>query len=259
MQGGRGGTLASQPRPTLLPVAPVYPGGMTDHDSATPNPHVTSEGLPQDRVNPRDLVASETLFEGAIFDVVRDSVRLSDDGSGEVLKRDYMRHPGAVAIAALNDQNEILLINQYRQPVGMNMWEIPAGLLDVEGESPLQAAQRELAEETDLTATTWHTLAEFNNSPGCSTEANRIFLARDIGEVAAEDRTVREGEEAEIVTRWVPLEQAVAAVLSSEMHSPSANIAILAAFASVQRDHRDLRDPREPWPAHPVFRGSAGE
>lgn len=229
---------------------------MTDHDAASPNSDVTPEGLPRDRVNPRDLVSSETLFEGAIFDVVRDGVRLSSDGSGEVLKRDYMRHPGAVAIAALNERDEILLINQYRQPVGMNMWEIPAGLLDIEGEPPLTAAQRELAEETDLTATTWHTLAEFNNSPGCSTEANRIFLARGIGDVAPEDRTVRRGEEAEIVTRWVPIERAVAAVLSSQMHSPSANIAILATYASIQRGHTDLAAPDAQWPAHPLFRAS---
>lgn len=230
---------------------------MTDNDAATPEPQVDDGDVLQDHVNPRELVASETLVEGAIFDVVRDSIRLRPEKSAEILNRDYLRHPGAVAVAALNDRNEILLINQYRQPVGMNLWEIPAGLLDIEGEEPLAAAQRELAEETDLTADTWHTLAEFNNSPGCSTEANRIFLARGIGAVAPEDRTEREGEEAEIVTRWVPLEEAVTAVLASRLHSPSANIAILAAYASLQRGHQDLRAPNEPWPAHPNLRTSS--
>ncbi|MDN5654225.1 MAG: NUDIX hydrolase, partial [Kocuria sp.] len=139
---------------------------MTASHDETQTPDLSAIGLPQDRVNPRKLISRETAFEGQIFDVVRETFALTE--GGDELFRDYMRHPGAVAIAALNENNEILLINQYRQPVEMNMWEIPAGLLDVEGESPLAAAQRELAEETDRKASTWHTLAEFNNSPGCS-------------------------------------------------------------------------------------------
>lgn len=219
------------------------------------DPNFSAEGLPQDRVNPRHLISRETVFEGQIFDVAREEFALTEDG--DPLLRDYMVHPGAVAVAALNEDNEILLINQYRQPVGMNMWEIPAGLLDVQGESPVHAAQRELAEETDLKASTWHTLAEFNNSPGCSTEANRIFLARGIEDLDEGDRCAREGEEAEIVKRWVPIEEAVSAVLSSGLHSPSANIAILATWASIQGGHSSLRNPDEPWPAHKHLRESA--
>ncbi|MDN5605308.1 MAG: NUDIX hydrolase [Kocuria sp.] len=227
---------------------------MTASHDETQTPDLSAIGLPQDRVNPRKLISRETAFEGQIFDVVRETFALTE--GGDELFRDYMRHPGAVAIAALNENNEILLINQYRQPVEMNMWEIPAGLLDVEGESPLAAAQRELAEETDLKASTWHTLAEFNNSPGCSTEANRIFLARGINDVAEEDLTERTDEEAEIVKRWVPMEEAVSAVLATGLHSPTANIAILATWASIHRDHADLRDPEEPWPAHKHLRES---
>lgn len=231
---------------------------MTAPSDETPNPDLSADGLPQDRVNPRTLVSRETAFTGQIFDVVRETFALTE--GGDELVRDYMKHPGAVAIAALNEDNEILLINQYRQPVEMNMWEIPAGLLDIDGESPLHAAQRELAEETDLSARTWHTLAEFNNSPGCSTEANRIFLARGIEDAAAGDLIEREAEEAEIVTRWVPIERAVSAVLSSELHSPTSNLAILAVWASIQRGHADLQAPDKPWPAHKLLRESgAGE
>ena len=211
---------------------------------------------PADRINPRELLSRETQFEGYVFDVVRERFRLSP--GEEPLARDFMRHPGAVAIAALNERDEILLINQYRQPTGMNLWEIPAGMLDVEGESPLAAAQRELLEETDLRAETWHTLTEFHNSPGVSTEANRVFLARGISEVPAAERIERTGEEAEIVARWFPLEEAVTAVLSSRLHSPSAAIAVLAARASVERGHADLTDASAEWPAHPLLREAAG-
>lgn len=211
---------------------------------------------PSDRINPRELLSRETRFEGFVFDVVRERFRLAP--GEEPLDRDFMRHPGAVAIAALNDRDEILLINQYRQPVGMNLWEIPAGMLDVEGEAPLDAARRELLEETDLVAGTWHTLAEFHNSPGVSTEANRVFLARDVSAAPEAERVERSGEEAEIVARWFPLEEAVAAVLGARIHSPSAIVAVLAARASVERGHAELTDPRAPWPAHPHLREGSG-
>lgn len=223
----------------------------------TPTHRTADEHAPlEDRLDPRELVDRTVEFSGHIFDVVRDTVRL--DVEGEELSRDYMRHPGAVAIVALNERNEILLIRQYRQPAGMTMWEIPAGLLDVEGEPPVYAARRELAEEADLRAEQWHTLLEFNNSPGCSTEANRVFLARGISEVPEDERTFeRTGEEAEILVRWVPLEEAVDAVLSARLHSPSANQGILAAWVAVQRGFENLLPPDGPWPAHPRYRDGA--
>lgn len=205
-----------------------------------------------DIVNPRYLQHQETKFQGFIWDVVRDDFSLTPDGPA--MGRDYITHPGAVAVVALNDQNQVLLINQYRQPVGMNLWEIPAGMLDVAGEPPLLAAQRELAEETDLTASTWHRLMEYHNSPGCSTEANRVYLARGISQLPESDCQEREGEEAEIVARWFDLDEVVEAILASRIHSPSTIMGVLAAHAASFTGFSTLTDPEEAWPAHPYLR-----
>ena len=132
----------------------------------------------KDTLDPHTVVASDTVYEGFVWDVQRDEFRMGDEDS--TLKRDFITHPGAVSIVALDQQDRVLLINQYRHPVGMRMWEIPAGLLDVDGEPPHTAAQRELAEEADMTADDWHVLVDFHNSPGSSSEANRIFLARGL-------------------------------------------------------------------------------
>ncbi|QRZ60998.1 NUDIX hydrolase [Rothia sp. ZJ932] len=205
-----------------------------------------------DVVNPRFVRSHETKFEGYIWDVVREDFSLTEDG--EALGRDFITHPGAVCISVLNDKNQILLINQYRQPVGMNLWEIPAGMLDVEGEDPLTAAKRELAEETDLQAEQWDLLMEYHNSPGCSAEANRMYLARGISEISATEKTQREGEEAEIIMRWFDLEEAVGAVLNARLHSPSANQAILATYAALQGGIVGAKPVDAPWPAHPYLR-----
>lgn len=222
---------------------------MTEHSSTPAEPL-------SDTVCPQPVLDREVLVEGKIFTMVRDTVEL--DPQEDPVVRDYMQHPGAVAIAALNERDEILLINQYRQPVGMRLWEVPAGLLDVPGEEPVAAAARELWEEADLRAEQWHTLLDFQNSPGCSTEANRIFLARGLSEAPADQRHSRTEEEAGILLRWVPIEEAVDAVLGTRLHSPSANQAVLAVWASLQRGHRGLQDPRAPWPAHPERRHQDG-
>ena len=114
-----------------------------------------------DIANPRYVTSRTTKFEGYVWDVIREGITL-DEGA-EPFERDFLLHPGAVAVLALNDKNEVLLINQYRHPVRANLWEIPAGLLDIDGEDPVHAAARELAEETDLQAARWDTLMEFYN------------------------------------------------------------------------------------------------
>lgn len=99
----------------------------------------------------RELVASEHLWSGRVIGLEQDQVRLHADSVPIV--RQYVTHPGAVAIVALRGQagsEEVLLINQYRHPVRAVLWEVPAGLLDVAGEDPLAAAQRELREEADM-------------------------------------------------------------------------------------------------------------
>ena len=205
-----------------------------------------------DMPSPRRLLSSSKVYEGRIWDVVRDAFELGEDTG--TLVRDYIDHPGAVAVLPMNVDGEILLLKQYRHPVGMDLWEIPAGLLDVDGEDFVVGAARELAEEADLTAATWNVLADFFNSPGSSSEAVRIYLARGLGDVPEADRHLRTDEEAEIELVWVTLDEAVSAVLEGRLHNPSAVVGILAAAAARADGFRNLRPANAPWPAHPSQR-----
>ncbi|HAY44319.1 MAG TPA: ADP-ribose pyrophosphatase [Micrococcaceae bacterium] len=207
-----------------------------------------------DELSPRELVGRETVYEGRIWNVVHDTVQLSDDGSR--IERDYIVHPGAVSILALDERERVLLVNQYRHPVGMRLWELPAGLLDVAGEPPLEGAKRELWEEADRTADTWAVLTDVFLSPGSSSEALRIFLARDVNLAPEEQRHERTDEEAEIITRWVPLDEAVAAVLDGRIHNPSAVVGLLAAFAARAGNYASLRPADSAFEAHPGLRGA---
>lgn len=207
-----------------------------------------------DELSPRELIGRETVYEGRIWNVVHDTVQLSDDGS--CIERDYIVHPGAVSILALDERERVLLVNQYRHPVGMRLWELPAGLLDVAGEPPLEGAKRELWEEADRTAESWAVLTDVFLSPGSSSEALRIFLARDVNLAPEGQRHERTDEEAEIITRWVPLDEAVAAVLDGRIHNPSAVVGLLAAFAARASNYSTLRSADSAFDAHPGLRGA---
>ena len=206
----------------------------------------------EDALSPRRVLSSDTVYTGRIWDVRSDAFELAD-GTG-VLQRDYIEHPGAVAILPMDSDGRVLMLRQYRHPVGMDLWEIPAGLLDVHGESNLDAAARELAEEADLVASDWHVLTDFFTSPGSSSEAIRIYLARGLREVPHEDRHERTDEEAEIRFAWVDLEEGVRAVLAGRLHNPSAVVALLAADAARRTGFESLRPGETPWPAHPAQR-----
>ncbi|QNE14207.1 NUDIX hydrolase [Pseudarthrobacter sp. NBSH8] len=205
-----------------------------------------------DAPSPRRLLSTEKVYKGRIWDVVSDSFQLSE--TGESLTRDYIDHPGAVAVLPMNDAGEVLLIRQYRHPVGMDLWEIPAGLLDVEGEDFVAGAARELAEEADLAAGEWNVLVDFFNSPGSSSEAIRIYLARGLTEVPHHERHERTDEEAEIEFHWIALDDAVASVLEGRLHNPSAVVGILAVAAAKADGFGGLRPADAPWPAHPSQR-----
>ncbi|NTW39323.1 MAG: NUDIX hydrolase [Cellulomonadaceae bacterium] len=178
-----------------------------------------------------------------VWDVVRDTVDLGDSGT---VRREYVRHPGAVAVLALDDEDRVLLLRQYRHPVRHELWEPPAGLLDVPGEDLVVAAARELAEEADLVAGSWWVLADYLTTPGGSDEAIRIYLARGLSPVPVADRHVREAEERDIVVRWVPLDEAVDAVLRGELRNPSTVVGVLAASTSRTRGWTDLREVPAP-------------
>ena len=207
-----------------------------------------------DRHEARPVLHSETALHGMVWDVVRDQVDL---GAAGVVTREYVRHPGAVAVAALDAQDRLCLIQQYRHPVRAFEWEIPAGLLDVPGEAPHLAAARELHEEADLVASTWHVLADYVSSPGGLDEALRVYLARDLADVPHADRHERGGEELGMPLRWVPLEAVRDAVLAGRVHNPTLTIAALAALAARELGWTTLRPHDAPWPSHREF-GAGG-
>jgi ADP-ribose pyrophosphatase len=145
-----------------------------------------------DLLRPRPVVASTVSHHAMIWDVVKEKVDLGEAG---VVEREYVRHTGAVCVLALDDADRVLLLRQYRHPVRRELWEPPAGLLDIHGEDPLRTAQRELAEEADLVAGRWAVLLDWYTSPGGMDEALRCYLARDLVEVPAGERHAREAEE----------------------------------------------------------------
>ncbi|PKQ33865.1 MAG: ADP-ribose pyrophosphatase [Actinobacteria bacterium HGW-Actinobacteria-11] len=170
-----------------------------------------------------EVLQSDRVYKGWVWDVRSDRVRYGD---GEIV-REYVAHTGAVAILALDDEDRVLLIQQYRHPIRHRDWELPAGLLDVDGEAPLDAARRELAEEADLVAAHWEPLVSSWTTPGGNDEMIHIFLAT--GVAPAPSAHDREDEEADIRVEWVPLADAVDAVLGGRMHNGILSIGVLAA------------------------------
>ncbi|PRA78795.1 NUDIX hydrolase [Microbacterium sp. MYb66] len=170
-----------------------------------------------------EVLQSDLVYEGRVWDVRSDRVRYGD---GEIV-RQYVDHTGAVAIVALDGEGRVLLIQQYRHPIRHRDWELPAGLLDIEGEEPLEAARRELAEEADLVATHWEPLVSSWTTPGGNDEIIHVFLAT--GVEPADATHDREDEEADIRVEWVPLADAVSAVLDGRMRNGILAIGVLAA------------------------------
>lgn len=167
----------------------------------------------EDVVDPAPVVARETVFDGRVWDIVRETVTFG----GAAMTREFMAHPGAVVVAAIDDDERMLLINQYRHPIGARDWELPAGLLDVTGEDRRTAAQRELAEEADLVAREWRELIAYHPSAGGSDEVITIFEARGLS--ATPTRHERTDEEAEIVIRWVPLDEVLAGITAGRLQN----------------------------------------
>lgn len=188
--------------------------------------------------------SSQELANGKLVRLRQDMVRMPGDG---VALREVLEHPGAVAIVALDPQQRVLMIRQYRHPVSRLLWEIPAGLRDVAGE-PLQvAAERELLEEAGCRAQQWHVLTDFFPSPGISNERVRVFLARGLAVVPEAERTyVPQDEEAHLVVAWVPLDEAVTRLLAGELHNGVTGVGILSAYAARQEGFTGLRAPDAP-------------
>ena len=186
------------------------------------------------------VLSTEVAYTGRIISVHKDEVAMP---GGTTSQRDVVVHPGAVAVVAL-DERGVLLVNQYRHPVRQHLDELPAGLLDHDGESALAGAQRELAEEAGLAAATWHVLVDALSSAGMTDEAVRVYLARDLSDV---ERDVQEHEEVEMTSSWVPLAEAVHRILAGELENALACIGLLAADRAVRDGFRGLRPADAPW------------
>lgn len=195
---------------------------------------------------PYAVASSHERFSGAVIKIVSDEVAMP---GGDTAVRDYVVHPGAVGIVALDDQGRVLLLRQYRHPVRQTLWELPAGLLDVEEEEPLAAAKRELHEEGAFNADRWDLLMDAFTSPGGSDERIRVFLARGLHSVAGDDRFQGVDEESELEVHWVDLNEAASWTMSGRILNAMCSIGLLAATRAREEDWAPLRPADTPWSA----------
>jgi 8-oxo-dGDP phosphatase len=201
------------------------PKSVADHDFAT--------------------VDSETLYVGKIFALRRDELRMP---GGNTARREVVEHYGAVAIVAMDDDGNVVMVYQYRHPVGRRLWELPAGLLDMGGEPPHVTAARELKEEAGLSAEDWCVLVDLVSSPGFSDESVRVYLATNLSDVGRPDA---HDEEADLVVKWFSLDDAVRMALSGEIVNAIAASGILAAHAA-RGDFGSLRPVDAEWIDRPT-------
>jgi 8-oxo-dGDP phosphatase len=217
--------------------------------SAAPVPDPGADLRVVDRPERWPVIETAECFRGHVIAIRADCVRMGD---GSVVRRDVVVHPGAVGVIALDDQGRVLLVQQYRHPGGYLLWEPPAGLLDVPGENPLVAAQRELYEEGHCRAAEWRVLVDLMTSPGMTDEAVRVYVARGVTEVPEAERHVGEHEEADMPLRWVPVADLVRGILAGELHNPLLVSGVLALQAALAGDGLDsLRPAEAPWPQRP--------
>ena len=199
--------------------------------------------------NPRHsfpVQSSKDVYTGRVMALRSDEVTMP---GGRVAVREILEHPGAVAIVALDPDDRVMMIHQYRHPVHRRLWELPAGLLDVQGEDPVEAAKRELEEEAGLTATDWSVLIDVVPSPGFSDESVRVFLARGLAEVGRPE--MGDDEESDMTSRWVTLSVAVRMVLAGTIVNGVTVAAVLAANA-VAGAGASGRPVDAPWQDRPT-------
>ena len=197
-----------------------------------------------DRLVSHPIVDRKTVFSGMVWDVRHDAFELN----GETVERDYIVHPGAVAIIALNDAGELLLIEQYRHAQGKIMWEAPAGLMDLANEDPLETAKRELFEETGYVAKTWHVLLDLANTPGGSSEQIRIYFARDLSQ-HPDGRPTGSAEELDMPVHWIPIPDVLESIRRGAVTNPQLVAGTHAALVAMAEPDMALRSEDAPWHA----------
>ncbi|MGY2066260.1 NUDIX domain-containing protein [Blastococcus sp. SYSU DS0619] len=172
------------------------------------------------------VLASEPVYEGRVIQLRKDTVAMP--GGGDSV-REVVHHPGAVAVVAVDDEGHVVLLRQYRHPVGDYLWELPAGLRDADGEPPLETAKRELAEEARLAAQRWSLLTTHYSSPGFCDEMVLIYLAEGLGDVDRPEGFTVEHEELDMTVERVPLADAVQRVFDGGIRNAAAVVGLLAA------------------------------
>lgn len=217
-------------------------------------PGSAQHGGPLPGAADRDLCDSEQRWpvvgdprrvSGALVSLRTDRVRMPD---GEVAERDVIEHPGAVAVVALDESGQVLLIRHYRHAAGQLLWEIPAGIRDMDGEPPRATAERELLEEAGYRARDWYLLADFFTSPGITSERLLVYLARGLTWVPESERGghIPRHEEAYLLVRWAPLREVAGLFLAGELHNGVTAVGILSAYAAQQGGFAALREAALP-------------
>ena len=195
----------------------------------TPHPRLPgmllgSEGL-GDTDETWPVTRSDLVYDSPFVGLSVDSITAPD---GETLNRAVLHHKGAVGVLVLDEDDRVLVLDQYRHPVGKRLIELPAGILDIAHEPPVDAARRELREEADLEASDWQPLLTMYATPGCSTEHWQVFLAEGLSPTPVEDRIEREGEEADMRQLWVPLQDLITAALDGRIGDSMTVSSVLA-------------------------------
>jgi 8-oxo-dGTP pyrophosphatase MutT (NUDIX family) len=193
------------------------------------------------------VVDSDDIYTGKVMAVRRDQVRMPGGGTAV---REIMEHPGAVAIAALDADDRLVMIYQYRHALGRRLWEMPAGLLDAAGEDPVETARRELAEEVGLAAQEWSTLIDVSPSPGFSDESVRVYLATGLTDVGRPDLGA-DDEETDLEIHRIPLADAMAMAMDGTLVNASCLAGVLAVHA-VRTGAARTRPADAPWQDRPT-------
>ncbi len=164
---------------------------------------------------------SRTIFTGRVIKLNQEKVRLPDNTVDDL---EIVYHPGGAAIVAVNNNNQVCLLHQYRHAVGDWVWEIPAGMLEQDDSSPVKRAQQELQEESGCTAKQWIDLGNIQTSPGIFTEKVYLFLAT---EISYGEQRLEQGEVIEV--RWVDFSKALQQAQDGKITDAKTCIALFRA------------------------------
>ena len=170
-------------------------------------------------------IASHHIHSGRIIEVSTERLRY---GNGREYELDFVRHPGAAAVVAVDAAGRVCFVRQYRHGIADFLWEIPAGKLDP-GEAPQACAVRELAEETGVQASRWTSLGQYLPAPGIFTEVIHLYLARDltVGSPAPD-------ADEELELQWLPIEEAVGMLLRGGWNDGKTALALWRAQSQLQ-------------------------